>query len=706
VPLVSVLLAVHDDARFVRTAVESVLRQTLRDLELIVIDDASTDDTADVLAAISDSRLVVGRNDQQLGLAASLNSGLDRASGAYVARLDADDVAMPERLGLQVARIGGAPRAGVIGSAVLDLDEGGGPGRLHRMPAGALAVRWQTLFSSPFFHPTVLVDRELLETHGLRYDAALLESEDYDLWARMLEFADGDNLAEPLVLKRIHPGQATLRRGDLQRSFQRQVGLREIGNLLPDPDEAERAWQFGAGEDVAPDAFTELLCRFEQKHGIDRAVRDAAARRLARGGHVAQALRLSPTAFGRAAARRLGGPHDAQAKAASWLRSLGDDHAARVAVVSPEPTPYRAPLFDRVAARPDIELTVIYAAHTIAGRRWSVEEHHRSVFLDGVRVPGVRRLLHHEYPVTPGIARALAVADPQVVVVSGWSTFASQAAIAWSRRHRIPYVLLVESHDHGPRPGWRRAVKSTVVPRVVRPAAGSLAVGSLARRSLEERGAAPQRIRIFANTIDVPAWHGRAAQLRAQRGDLRAGLGFDENDVIVVSVGRLAVEKGFDTLIRAVADAGDERLAVVLAGSGPEHVHLECLASELGVRLRTTGELESDELARVYVAADVFALLSSRETWGVVVNEAAASGLPLVLSDQVGAAHDLLGDGENGFLVPAGDPASAARALQQLASDDGLRRAMGERSQELVADWDYDASVENFVAAVREAIAS
>jgi glycosyltransferase involved in cell wall biosynthesis len=690
VPLVSVLLAVHDDARFIRTAVESVLRQSLRDLELIVIDDASTDDTPDVLAAIGDPRLVVDRNEQQLGLAASLNRGLDRASGEYVARLDADDVAMPERLELQVARIELDPRVGIVGSAVLDLDEAGRPGRLHRMPAGPVAVRWQTLFSSPFFHPTVVLDRELLERSGLRYDPSFAESEDYDLWARLLEHTEGDNLAEPLVLKRVHPGQASLRRGELQRSFQRQVAERERAKL-------------GIRDDHA---LVQLLRRFEDRHGVDRGVRDAAARRLARDGHVAAALRLSPTALARVAARRLAVSRRPQRDAASWLRTLrGDDEALRVAVVSPEPTPYRAPLFDRVASRPDVDLTVVYAARTVAGRTWSVEPYHRSVFLDGVRVPGVTRLLHHEYPVTPGIVRALGAADPQVVVVSGWSTFASQAAIAWCRRHGIPYVLLVESHDHGRRPRWRRAVKSTVVPRVVRPAAGALAVGSLARRSLEARGATPERIRIFANTIDVAAWLERAARLENRRAELRAELGFGDNDAIVVSVGRLAAEKGFDTLIRAVAEADDERIALVLVGHGPERERLERLASELGVRLHTTGELDGEQLAGVYVAADVFALLSSRESWGVVVNEAAASGLPLVLSDQVGAAHDLLRDGENGFLVPAGDSAAAATAFRRLATDDALRRAMGAHSQELVGAWDYDASVENFVAAVREAIA-
>src|SRR5918992_3828194 len=126
----------------------------------------------------------------------------------------------------------------------------------------------------------------------------------------------------------------------------------------------------------------------------------------------------------------------------------------RVVVVSPEPTPYRSPLFDRIAARPDLDLTVVYAARTVAARTWSVKPRHRAQFLAGVRLPGVRRLLRHDYPITPGVARALRRAQPDVVVVSGWSTFASQRAIAWCRRHRVPYVLLVESHDLGPRSSW------------------------------------------------------------------------------------------------------------------------------------------------------------------------------------------------------------------------------------------------------------
>ena len=117
------------------------------------------------------------------------------------------------------------------------------------------------------------------------------------------------------------------------------------------------------------------------------------------------------------------------------------------------------------------------------------------------------------------------------------------------------------------------------------------------------------------------------------------------------------------------------------------------------------GDLEWERIVETYAAADVFALLSAREPWAVVVNEAAASGLPLVLSDRVGAAHDLLRDGENGFLVAAGDVEAASGALRRLAADDDLRHVQGARSRELARDWGYGPSVEGFLAAVREAVA-
>jgi GT2 family glycosyltransferase len=284
VPQVSVLVSVHNDAHFLGAALNSVLHQTFRDLELIVVDDASTDDTPSLLTAITDRRLSVLRNGERLGLAASLNRALDHATGKYTARLDADDIALPQRLARQLERIRGTPPVGIVGSGVVDLDVDNHQGSTHLMPTGARALRWLALFSSPFFHPTVLVDRELLDTHGLRYDPAFLESEDYDLWTRLFAFADGDNIRDALVLKRVHPRQASQHRAELQESFQRQVALREIRRVAPDVD-AELAWRVGARKRPPPGArkaFLRLLAAFERRYGRDRAVRMAACRSLMR----------------------------------------------------------------------------------------------------------------------------------------------------------------------------------------------------------------------------------------------------------------------------------------------------------------------------------------------------------------------------------------------------------------------------------------
>ena len=137
----------------------------------------------------------------------------------------------------------------MVGSAVIELDEAGRLGRLHAMPLGAVDVRWAALFSSPFFHPTVLVERDVLERHSFRYDTSFEESEDYDLWSRLLDVADGDNLPDPLVLYRVHPDQASQRRRELQRACQLRVAREAIARVAPglSPDGVELAWRVGVG---------------------------------------------------------------------------------------------------------------------------------------------------------------------------------------------------------------------------------------------------------------------------------------------------------------------------------------------------------------------------------------------------------------------------------------------------------------------------
>ena len=725
-PLVSVLVAVHNGERHVRSALESVLGQSVADLELVVVDDGSTDSTADVLEAVEDPRLRVIRKDERSGLAGALNRGLDDVRGRYVARMDADDIAFPHWLERVLERLEAEPRVALVGAGIVDLEPRGRIGAVHLPEPGSAVTRWYSLFSaSPFFHNTVMFDRELFGRHGLRYDETFGESEDYELWTRVLEHAEADALGEALVLYRLHPEQASRRRGELQRELGRRVALAQIAATAPSlsPSEIELAWRFGfhvdlADDEVEPgaDAYVALFRRFSESgryapKELD-GVRSAIARKLAsRAGSRARLLRvaleLDPALAVHVASRRAlrtVARRDARRLAQPLLEAERAGRPIRVAAVFPEPTPYRAPLLDRVAAHEDIELCVIYAASTVAARTWHVESQHDARFLRGVRLPGARHVLHHDYPLTPGVVGALERENPDVVVVSGWSTFAAQGAILWSRLRGVPYVLVVESHDEGPRPGWRRKVKGTVVPPIVRGAAGVLVTGSLARRSMIERGASPEDVHVFANTIDVEEFGERADELASRRLELRADLDAAEDDVIVLSVARLVPEKAHDALVRAVAAADDTRIVLVLVGKGPERARLRHLADGLGVRLVLTGDRPWERIVEAYVAADVFALLSEREPWAVVVNEAAACELPLVLSDRVGAAHDLLEDGENGALVAAGDVAGAAAALRSLANDPAERRRMGARSRELVQGWGYGPSVDGFFAAVRKAV--
>ncbi len=717
-PLVSVVLAARDAAATIDEAARSVLDQTVDDLELLVVDDGSVDGTADVLARLDDRRLRVVRHDVSLGLAGALNVGLDAARGRYVARMDADDLALPEWLERILGRIRAEPRPAIVGTAMIDLGPNGELGTVHRMPRGPGAVRWAALFSSPFFHSTVILDREVLDRHGLRYDTSFGESEDYDLWARLLEVAQGDNVAEALVLYRKHEGQASARRAEMQRACQRRVALRQIERVAPalDAPARELAWRAGAGLPLEPgtaiaaaDALVELVRAFEALDGGNEGSR-AAAWALARANPpdgekaplLRAALRLDPGLPARGAqrlrARRAG---EGERRAASAWLSATRDAPVRLTMVFPEPTPFRTVMLDRVDRRPELDLTVLYAGSTVQRRTWTIEPQHRAVFLEGHRVPGLYRALRHEYPVSLGVFAALAASTPEVVVVSGWSTFASQAAVAWCRARDVPYVLLVESNERDARPGWRRAVKGALVPPILGGAAEVLVVGTLARESMLARGVDPERISLFADTIDAGEFAAEADRLRARRDELRAEAGLGPEDVAVLSIARLAPEKGLDTLVRAVAEADDPRLVLVLAGSGAERDLLAGLAEGLGVRLVFLPDLPWERIAERFAIGDVFALLSRHEPWGVVVNEAAASGLPLVVSDRVGAAFDLVEDGINGTIVPAGDPAAAGSAIRALAADPDRRRAAGEASRAIMRDWGYEPSIENLIRVAR-----
>jgi glycosyltransferase involved in cell wall biosynthesis len=209
-PAISVLMSVRNGAPWVRDAVESVLEQTVTDLELVVIDDGSTDATTSLLATIGDPRLRVERQAPR-GLTPSLNRALALARAPLLARLDADDVALPERLACQRAFLDAHPDVGLLGTGAREVDASGREIGVVSPPEDDAAIRRAMIRRNPFVHSSVMMRRRALEEAG-GYDERLGVAQDYDLWMRMSRITRLANLPAPLVVRRLLPGRVSATR--------------------------------------------------------------------------------------------------------------------------------------------------------------------------------------------------------------------------------------------------------------------------------------------------------------------------------------------------------------------------------------------------------------------------------------------------------------------------------------------------------------
>ena len=200
-------MPVRNGERYLREAIDSILTQTWPDFELIIIDDYSTDQTAEIVRGYDDDRLVFELNSMQLGPARSRNRGLSLAKGEYVACMDADDIALPQRLELQVDFLKRNPHIALVGAAATTIDSHGIPVETTYQPNDAESIRGKLLSSNCFVQSTIMMKTAAVRgLGGYRFPLA----EDYDLWLRMSEHYDLANLSEPLVLFRTHSHQTSI----------------------------------------------------------------------------------------------------------------------------------------------------------------------------------------------------------------------------------------------------------------------------------------------------------------------------------------------------------------------------------------------------------------------------------------------------------------------------------------------------------------
>jgi glycosyltransferase involved in cell wall biosynthesis len=222
-------MTVHNGERYVRDAAASVLLQTLTDLELIVVDDASTDETVARLEGLHDDRLHVLRLERNGGPFEAANRGLAFARAPYVARLDADDLAFDQRLEEQVRFLERHDGIGLLGSGCIRVDERGRTLGLQQVPESDLAIRLRCLIAPPLVHSTSIWRRSL----GLAYDARLRVAGDYELWCRALSRTHAANLPEPLVAYREWEGAISARKAELQRALHDEIAFQYLARGWP-----------------------------------------------------------------------------------------------------------------------------------------------------------------------------------------------------------------------------------------------------------------------------------------------------------------------------------------------------------------------------------------------------------------------------------------------------------------------------------------
>ena len=253
-PKVTVLMAVYNGQRYLRIAIDSILKQTFTDFEFFIIDDGSKDASVEIIKSYSDPRIRLVINEKNIGLASSLNKGIDSSAGRYIARMDCDDISLPQRLEKQVAFLEHHTDIGICGSGIEVI--GKKPGALAGFFNDDAMIRSSLIFDSGFAHPAVMMSRHLLNEADLRYDASFTHAQDYDLWARAAAYTKFANLPEILLHYRIHAESAGRKSGGKQRVMADRVRLQQLAHLGIQPLDAEYAlhhaistWQFRPKKD-------------------------------------------------------------------------------------------------------------------------------------------------------------------------------------------------------------------------------------------------------------------------------------------------------------------------------------------------------------------------------------------------------------------------------------------------------------------------
>lgn len=380
------------------------------------------------------------------------------------------------------------------------------------------------------------------------------------------------------------------------------------------------------------------------------------------------------------------------------------------------PIQYQAPLLRRLASRRDIDLRVFFVNDFGARRRfdegfgreieWDVDvlSGYPWELLSGWMRPAKASRLR---PITYQLRHAVLRAGSQALWVHGHAHHANIRAMSIARRVGLPILYRSETNSQLARnTGLRGRMMGVVGSSLAKQVSAFLAIGTENYRYYQELGVPKEKLFWVPYVVDNEFFRHRAAASAPHRENLRASLGLERQRPIVLFVSKLQGRKRPSDLLSAYmrlsSDGTSEPWPYLLfVGDGEEAPVLRSRARSLGWdSVRFLGFRNQTELPALYDLCDVFVLPSVGEPWGLVVNEVMNAGRPIIVGDKVGCAPDLVGDGDNGYVVRSGDVEGLADRLSALTSDPELAAAMGQASLRRISQWSLDLAINGLVRAL------
>jgi 1,2-diacylglycerol 3-alpha-glucosyltransferase len=371
----------------------------------------------------------------------------------------------------------------------------------------------------------------------------------------------------------------------------------------------------------------------------------------------------------------------------------------RLAILTEIIAPYRIPVFNALARRPKLNLHVVFLSETDeAMRHWPVYKN--EISFPYQVLPSWRwRIRKSGFLINRGLWSALNKVNPEVIICGGYNYAASWEALLWARRHRVEFVLWSESNRQDARSG--RARVEALKAYFLRHCNRFVVPGKTAFEYLRSLGSPEPSILIAPNAVDNHLFAYQAENVRTHASEFRAKLGLPSR--FILFAGRLVPEKGVFDLLEAYAKLESglrSDVGLVFAGEGGSGQELARQAKRIspGV-VCIPGFAQREDLAGLYALAEALVLPTHSDTWGLVVNEAMACGLPIIVSNVAGCSADLVEDGWNGYVVPPRDSDKLRVAIDSLLRQPELKERMSARSLERIQSYSPEACADGLAAA-------